>query len=180
VQFLKTNAVLHVIIGVIENLEKLETDDRNNYISYFQQLAKICAGSHQSVRVCGAVELEPEEWVNVNDSFPLDLMQDAARRAGAYVATAEFSALGGQSLQAFLTWNDRDEDVAHLLARTFLEKGEPPPKQMGNDSQWLAAMTLAFAKAPDKYDQFSNTLLDALEVSYFNDPYWGRINDPSW
>jgi len=163
---------LHIIIGAIESLEKLEASIRNRYVSYFEELAKVCAGSEQSVRISGAVQLGPDEWIYVNQSFPLELLQTTARRAAAYIATVELSALGGQSLQALVTWNQRDEDVAQCVAGSLLGQSTPT-WQMGNDSQWLAGATVALANMPEMYDELNDNLLRALEFSYTKDPYFG-------
>jgi hypothetical protein len=100
-------------------------------------------------------------------------MQDAARRVGAYITTAELNALGGRSLQQLETWSDIDETAAHYMAQSILHHKVADISGMGDDSDLLAASTLAFMADPDSYADLTNMMMDALDVSCARDPYWG-------
>ena len=164
---------IHVIIGAIENLTTMRHEHRQEYVDYLKDIAKMCVGNQDEIQLYGSLEIGPDRWIRVAQTVPLSLMQDAARRVGAYITTAELNALGGRSLQQLETWSDIDETAAHYTAHSILQGKMADVAGMGDDSILLAASTLAFAAAPDGYEKLSEVMMDALDVSCARDPYWG-------
>lgn len=165
---------LHVVLGVIDNLSFLREDQRREYITLLEDIVKDCANGQTMIQVYGTVQDgASDNWVRmVERQLPLAKMQEAARRVGAYIATAAFDALGRQSLQTIETWDRTDESAAQTIAHSLKDK----PSwigDMGDDAHLLAGATLAFIENPNKYKAVRDALMNALEKSYLRDPVWG-------
>jgi len=164
---------LHVIIGAVENLSSLSQDYRQYYIDYFKKIARDCAGQQTEIFLCGSLNVGPDRWIRVKQPLPLEDMQEAARRVGAYIATAELNVLSRRSLQQLETWDDVDETNARYIAEQILKKNVPNLATMGDGAELLAASTLAFVLEPKRYEEFTNVIMNALADSCARDPYWG-------
>lgn len=162
---------LHLILGVVENLEGLSQARRQQYSEDLLALAEICAGSATSVELEGRVKLDSGETLFLRNSFPLIDMQDAARRVGAFIATAELNALGGHRIQDVETWDDPDEEKAIQVAAA-VESGKAITG-IGDDAQLLAGVTLALYENPNLYSRATTLLAAGLDESFDNDPFWG-------
>jgi hypothetical protein len=166
---------LNVMIGVVENLTWLSKEHKTGYVALLERLAQICAGSQEDIHVCGLVQAGPDLWIKVNtyNSKPLNLglMQAAARRVGAYMATVDLAALNGYSLQKLESWDEIDEETAQAVARALNKKNDV--SNLGDDAQLLAGATLAFVANPKEYEYQTSALMEALEDSYARDYFWG-------
>jgi hypothetical protein len=76
-------------------------------------------------------------------------------------------------LQKVESWDENDEDASQFIAKSMLKGKTADLAGMGDDAQLLAGAMLAFIDNPDRYDDLTPALLDALEFSYANDPQWG-------
>lgn len=168
---------IHVIIGAVENLPWLLKAHRDEYVSYLEKLAHISAGGQKEIHVCGLVQAGPDIWYRINTSetgpLPLDKLQDAARRVGAYIATVDLNTFGGRWLQKLETWDEGDEDKAQDIAKTLMKNPNADVSGKGDDAHLLAGATLAFVVNPESYEPLASSLMDALERSYARDPFWG-------
>jgi len=164
---------IHVIIGAIENLTTLSWDHRKRYIDYFSQIARTCAHEQDKISLCGSLQVNPSRWDRVNGTLPLKDMQEAARRVGAYIATAELNVLNGRSLQQLETWDDTDEVDANYVADLMVKGQTANLANRGDAAELLAASTLAFVSDPSRYEEFTGVMMDALSESCARDRYWG-------
>lgn len=169
---------LHILIGAVENLAFLPDDQKKQYTALLQQIAEACANGQTTIEVYGVVQDgSSDKWIRVARSdLRLTDMQVAARRVGAYIATAELNALGRRTLQEIETWDATDEDAAQHIARSLKQAGGETAVDldgMGDDAHLLAGATLAFMKSPEKYEPITEALMYALEKSYLKDPIWG-------
>ena len=163
---------LHLAIGVVENLASLAPAIRSEYIADIEQLATLCANGATTVTLDGPVRLKDVGVVPLNQvTFPLDVMQDAARRVGGFIATATPNALAGHSVQDIETWDDADEAAARKIAE--LLGNDESVMEMGDDAQLLAGATLASVAHPDQVDKITARLNEALDSSFAHDPIWG-------
>jgi hypothetical protein len=97
-------------------------------------------------------------------------MQDAAFRAGAFIATARFNALSQHSIQDIETWSDLDEQTAQSIATAMAKNTSVAG--LGDDAQLLAGANIAIFADPALYDQATQLLNLALDESFANDPFW--------
>lgn len=169
---------LHVLIGAVENLVFLPDGQKKQYTTLLQQIAEACANGQPNIEVYGSVQDgSSDKWIRVaKGDLRLTDMQIAARRVGAYIATAELNALGRRTLQEIETWDATDEDAAQHIAKSLRQvDGEKAIDLdgMGDDAHLLAGATLAFMESPEKYKRITEALMDALENSYLKDPIWG-------
>lgn len=169
---------LHVVIGAVENLVRLSDSARNAYVTKLSRLARVCAGGKTHIDIAGYIQTSPDTWMRIDTgSLPLSAMQASARRVGAYIATVQFQALHGHSLQDLETWDDGDEDVANEIVRKIDEQfrinSEPDIDDMGDDAQLLAGSYLAFHQRPYRYTAINKALLKSLETSFARDEIWG-------
>jgi hypothetical protein len=104
-------------------------------------------------------------------ALPLDVMRDAARRVGGFIANAKLDALAGHSVQEIETWDDPDEAAAQQIAAQLANNDSIV--ELGDDAQLLAGATLALLANPDPYDDVTARLNEALDSSYGHDPIWG-------
>jgi hypothetical protein len=168
---------LHLAIGVVENLQALSSATRARYVADLQNLAVLCAQGTDTVEIQGDVAVTRDQWVTVNMSRPLADMQEAARRAGAFIATAKLQALDNHSVQEIETWDDPDESTAQKIADTLAQNASVA--DMGDDAQILAGATLALVAQPKLYDKVTRRLEEALDRSFAHDPIWeSLVSDP--
>jgi hypothetical protein len=155
--------------GVIENLQGLSVARRNEYSQAVDQLLGIVTNGATEIDFV-AVENGRQQVVQ---SFPLADMQQAAKDAGAFIATVKLDALDGHSIQDIETWDDADEDKAQQMLAA-LSAGQAIGG-MGDDAQVLAAATLALLQTPSKYAQVTKAINAALDVSFAGDPIFGSL-----
>lgn len=162
---------LHLAIGVIESLTGLADATKADYVASLTALATLCAQGATTIDFQGDIAIDRDHWVTVNASRPLAEMQDAARRAGAYIATARLQSLDNHSIQEIETWDDSDEATARQIAAAMARNSSVA--EMGDDAQLLAGATLALLAQPDLYDQVTGLLAAALDRSFQQDPIFG-------
>jgi hypothetical protein len=165
---------LSLAIGVIENLAGLATATRNQYIRDLQALSTLCAQGATTIEIGGAIAITRDRWLPFGQSLPLQPMQDAARRVGAYLATARLTSFGGHTIQDLETWDDPDELTAQQIA-AMLKDGKSVVDQ-GDDAQLLAGATVAVLDQPDKTDAIDRLLEAALDKSFAVDPVWTSLS----
>jgi hypothetical protein len=166
---------LHVAIGVIKNLTSLAPGDRRNHVKNLEALAKRHADG-TTLAVQGRIEVERDRWVDVERlNVRLDELTAAARRVGAFIATAPLQAFGGHTVQEIETWDADDERVTLIIADTFVRApgNAQAVKNLGDDAQLLAGATLALLQEPALYDQINLALAGALDESHRRDSIMG-------
>ena len=169
----------HLAIGAIQSLTGLDPKVRQDYVSTIEAMAAQCSGGADSVALAGLLPIGDHRAIPLQNTFPLNEMQDVARRVGSYIVSAHFQALGGHSIQDLETWDDADEAAARRLADTF--RIDASAVGVGDDAQLLAGATVAILEEPDKYDAVTKRLNDALDQSFATDPIWGAPQrDPIW
>ena len=162
---------LHLAIGVVEQLAGLAATTRAQYVAALKGLAVQCGQGATTIELQGDLEISAGHWLSVNASLPLAPMQEAARRAGGFIATAKLRALGGHGIQEIETWDDTDEHAAQTIAE--LLRNDAPVVDRGDDAQLLAGATLALLDQPQQYDRVTARLAAALDRSFALDPIWG-------
>lgn len=165
---------LHLAIGVIESLPSLSSAKRQSYVNDVQSIAQLAANGASTVRLQGLVEVSHTDWRMVNTQIPLQQAQNAARRVGAFIATAQLRALGGKSIQDIETWDDTDEDTAANVASRI--GNNQSIVGAGDDAQLLAGATMAVLARPSLYDQATQLVNDGLDDSYQRDPIWEGLS----
>ncbi len=165
---------IHLAIGVIERLAGLNQDTRNQYIANLQTLAQLCAGGTTTVTLSGTLLVLNTGSLQLDNSFPLDQMQQAARQAGGFIATAKLQSLNNHSIQDIETWDDPDEAVAQSIAGKL--KQDQSVAGLGDDAQMFAGSTLALLDdpSPARYASVTQRMNEALDLSFADDPVWGR------
>jgi hypothetical protein len=161
---------LHLAIGVVESLAGLATETRNGYVADLQSLATLCAPGAKQVSLQGNVPIDQDHALRVKMSRPLADMQEAARRVGAFIATARLKALRGHTIQEIETWDDPDQTVALRIAAAYTS--DSPTADMGDDAQLLAGATLSLLANPEAYVAVTQNLNEALDRSFARDPLW--------
>lgn len=167
---------LHVAIGVVKNLASLAPEDRRRHAKNLEELARRQAGGAKTLAIQGRAEVERDRWVDIQRlDVRLDELEAAARRVGAFIATAPLQAFKGHTVQEIETWDADDERVAAIIAETFVEKegSAPAVMNLGDDAQLLAGATLALLSAPALYDQINLALAGALSESHRRDSIMG-------
>jgi hypothetical protein len=97
---------LSLIQGVIESLTSLSSSSRAAYIERLSRLAQSLAPGATTIELTGFARVTNGKALNFQLSERLDIMQEAARRVGAMIATIPFEALAGHSVQDIETWDD--------------------------------------------------------------------------
>lgn len=169
----------YLVMGVVDSLQGLSQSVRQQYIADLNTLAMQCANGATAVQLVGFIHSSQGVRIPLQQSFPLDQMQVAARQVGAFIASAKLDALGAHSIQDIETWDDMDEATAQRIA-VSLTAGNPI-SGMGDDAQLLAGATLAALGNAAQYEQINSALNDALDSSFANDPIWGTPQpDPAF
>lgn len=166
---------LHVAIGVVKNLTSLAPEDRRAHVKNLEALAKRHVDG-TTLAVQGRVEVERDRWVDIEKlDVKLDEFTAAARRVGAFIATAPLQAFDGHTVQEIETWDADDEHVTAIIADTFIRNAGnvQAVKNLGDDAQLLAGATLALLKDPTLYDQINSALAGALDESHRRDSIMG-------
>jgi hypothetical protein len=166
---------LHVAIGVVKNLTSLAPEDRQMHVENLEALARRQAGG-ATLTIQGRVEVERDRWVDLRRlNVPLAELEAAARRVGAFIATAPLQSFNGHTVQDIETWDADDERIALLIADTLLQAGgdAEAAKNLGDDAQLLAGATLAVLKEPALYEPINFALAVALDESYRRDSVLG-------
>jgi hypothetical protein len=161
---------LSLIQGAVQSLTGLAKNTIANYSADYVALAKLCAPGASKIDIAGNLLLGPGTRVPVQASFPMADMQDAAFRAGAFIATARFNALSQHSIQDIETWSDLDEQTAQSIATAMAKNTSVAG--LGDDAQLLAGANIAIFADPALYDQATQLLNLALDESFANDPFW--------
>jgi hypothetical protein len=167
--------------GVIESLTGLSNARRQAYLDDIDQLIELAAAGADAIGLDGAARSYAGKVIDFHArSFAIGDMQAAARKVGAYVATARLAALGGRSVQDLETWDDADDSAALSIAAKLLR--DESVLGAGDDAQLLAGLTLALIQHPDDATYTSATRLInlALDDSFARDPYWGTGVPDRW
>ena len=160
---------LHLLAGVVDTLTGLSQESRDRYGHMIDDLAsKLATGSYVTITGNIPSPFNPT-WIDVR--VPLAEMQQTARNAGGFIATARLAALGGRSIQDIETWDNSDETRAIDVKNAVL--AGRPIANLGDDAQLLAGVTLALLERPELYDAATQALNDGLDLSFRNDPIWG-------
>jgi hypothetical protein len=161
---------LHLALGALDTLSGLAPATRAAYAQRIADLeAALSAGD--SITIAGTITDAAGGVTALHVVAPRVAMQQAARAVGAFIATTNLAALGGHSVQALETWNDADEAVAQSIRAAFA--AGQAVRGLGDAAQLLAGATLAVLDAPARYDQVTQSLNDALDTCFQNDPIWG-------
>ena len=163
---------LSLIKGAVLSLTSLAKASITGYSADFDALAQICAPGATQIDIAGNLLLGPGQRVPVQASFPLADMQDAASKAGAFIATAQFNALAQHSIQDIETWDDLDEQTAQTIATAIANNTSVAA--LGDDAQLLAGSYIAILANPGLYDSATTLLNAGLDQSFANDPFWAK------
>lgn len=167
----------YVIIGATEKLTTLNESTKTRYISQIQKLAKTCTPYRKTVDLTDYVITDgPGRFVKFGASLPFDVLKESALAVGRHIASTKFLSLRNTPLQEIETWDDADEKVSHDIANTLAndalalndikqENGSSP-----EDAQILAGAILAAFRRPDRYDIINDTIGEAFDRSYDDDP----------
>jgi hypothetical protein len=155
---------LYVALGVIESLEGLSVAKRQEWIARIENVADQAAGGATTISV---VDIDSRKVIQ---ALPLQAMADAARKVGAYIATAKLVALGGHSIQEIETWDNTDEQAALSIEQAAVSGNIVA---LGDDAQLLAGATMAFLADPTKYAAITQNLNAAFDDSFARDPIFG-------
>lgn len=167
----------HLAIGVIQSLRGLSPSVRTGYINDLNALTDLCARGAQEVEIIGFLPLQGGGSLPLNVALPLKDMQDAARRVGAFIASARLRSLDNHNIQELETWDDADESVAVRISDIL--KNDHSAVGAGDDAQLLAGATLAVLYQSASYDTVTSHLDAALDFSFTTDPIWGLpLPDP--
>jgi len=162
---------LDLLIGAVQSMQGLSQTVRTGYVSDLRALSNLLSGNATTIGLQGILPLGSGSGIRINTALPLADMQAAARRVGAFIATAQLEALGGHSIQELETWDDADEQTAQTIAHAIA--AGTPIAGAGDDAQLLAGTMLALLEDAGRYDPATNALSDALDESYARDPIWG-------
>lgn len=155
---------LYVALGAIEVLHGLSVAKRQEWISRIEEVAGHAAAG---ATVISVVDVDRGEVIQ---KLPLQAMADAARKVGAYIATAKLDALGGHSIQDIETWDNTDEQAALSIAQAAASGNIVA---LGDDAQLLAGATMALFADATKYAAITRNLNAALDDSFKRDPLFG-------
>lgn len=156
---------LYVALGVVESLPNLSVTKRQAWIALLEDIAKQAAGGATTISVVDV------DQGTVIQQLPLADMGGAARKVGAYIATAKLKALHGHSIQDIETWDNTDEQAATTIAAAIAKGGSAVA--LGDDAQLLAGATIALLDDPGKYAAITTSLNAALDDSFARDPVFG-------
>ncbi len=163
---------LDLAIGAIGVLTGLADATKQQYIAGLRAAAVASARGATQITLSGILPVDQHTAIPLqHTAVPLAAAQAAARQVGAFLATAKFQALAGQSIQAIETWDDLDEAAANRITALLLA-GQPIVNQ-GDDAQLLAGANAALLQAPAHYDTVTAALNAALDASFAHDPIWG-------
>jgi hypothetical protein len=161
----------YLAIGVIESLTGLSTATKEAYIADIKAVTEAAAHGTTEVHVQGQVQINHTNWRMIDEKIPLAAAQDAARKVGAYLASAKLKALNDHSIQEVETWDDVDEAAAQAAATHILANSSIIGD--GDDAQLLAGANIVAFARPDLYDQLTALLHAGLDDSFERDPIWG-------
>jgi len=164
---------LHLTIGAIEAMTRLDAAKRAGYVADVEQIADAVAGGATSVHVEGIVNLGSGMRVPVKANIPMQVAAEAARKVGNMIATKKFKALNDHSIQDIETWDDADEAAAEAIAAQTGRQESIAGH--GDDAQLLAGATLALLQNPELYKATQALLNEALDDSFRTDPIWREL-----
>jgi nucleoside phosphorylase len=164
---------LALVQGVIQTCTGLSQSTRDTYINQLTSLANFLGNGKSTIELTGQATGVNGKSVGFQQSFPLDMMQAAAREVGAMIATSQLIALAGHSIQDIETWDDEDENAATKIAGRL--QTDFSVVSAGDDAQLLAGLTLAVLQQPSSYAAFTKMINLALDKSFADDPIWGPI-----
>lgn len=159
--------------GAIQAQQGLSQSTRDTYTNQIAALAQELGRGATTIELTGQVAGINGQSKNFQQAFPLEMMQAAARKVGAMIATTPLAALAGHSIQDIETWDDGDENAAVKIAGR-LHSGFSVVSG-GDDAQLMAGLTLAVLQEPAKYASFTKSINDALDESFSSDPIWGPL-----
>ena len=162
---------LYLAIGVIQSLTRLSPATRQRYSADIVKVAGLAAKGASHVHLSGHVKVSHSDWRQIDVRVPLSDAADAARRVGAFIATAKLDAFRNKSIQDIETWDDSDEITATNIAKRIRQNQSIVGA--GDDAQLLAGSTIAILSQPGLYDAATALLNDALDDSYNRDPIYG-------
>lgn len=165
---------LSLISGAVESLRSLSSATKARWTSKFDALAGICGQKATEIHVTGVIADGPGRHIPVELTIPMPVMQEAARKVGAFVATSKLNALSGKSIQDIETWDNDDESTANRIAARFAS--EQSAAGAGDDAQILAGANLALFESPSDYEKITRAVEEALDVSFLQDPYWAKLS----
>ncbi len=163
---------LHLAIGVIESLPKLAPAKKAEYIAAIEAVAKAAGRGNDHVRVQGEVKITRHNWRMIDEKIPLAEAQEAARRAGSFLASTKLEVLNKHSIQEIETWDDADEATAQGVADAIFANRSIVGG--GDDAQMLAGCNIAIMQRPELYEQMTKLLHAGLDESFDRDPIWGK------
>lgn len=159
-------------IGVVESLNGLSADTRTAYVDFLTVATRLCAGGATTVKLQGLLTQRGGTGTAVQQELPLPQMLDAARQAGAFIATVPLRALDGRSLQMIEGWDDAAELAAEQIRSSFGAGGSVVG--MGDVGRLLAGATLALMDDPAQYPSINARLVEALDALVQLDRTWGK------
>ncbi len=164
----------YLLLGAIDAMPKLDAVVRADYVASIEAIAGLIAGGVNTIHVEGKVNLGSGKRLAVKDDIPLLQAADAARKVGRLIATHQFKALNGRSIQDIETWDDADEAAAQAIAARLAQRQSVVG--LGDDAQLLAGATLALLRDAKLYDDVQTRLNEALDDSFRTDPIWRGLN----
>ena len=165
---------LHLAIGVVESLLRLSQAAKQQYSADIAKVAELAANGATHVDLSGHVQISHSDWRQIDVRVPLSDAADAARRVGAFIATAKLGALRNKSIQDIETWDDSDESTAANIADRIQQNQSIVGA--GDDAQLLAGSTIAMLSQPGLYEAATGLLEHALDDSYNSDPIYGLLS----
>ena len=170
-----------VMIGAINALRGLGDQDKKRYTKQIEDIVSYTLEANGSdsrtISISGWFQIKTGRWMHVEEgSFPIDRaeMEDGARKVGELIASAPFSRLNGNSLQALETWDSSDQTETDGIKKYLHDK--TPHFAVGDDAQLMAASILALYEnpTPEFYDYINENLTQSLVSSFGDDPVWGK------
>jgi hypothetical protein len=162
----------HLAIGAIQELSALRATTRRGYVAAVLKALSLCTPpGTDKITLGGTVGFGTDQQITVGDDYEIDMMAQAAKMVGAFIATKKLQALGGHGIQAVETWDDADEAASQRICEQLL--ANRCVDHLGDDAQLLAGTTLALLQKPDCYAQATVRLEAALDQSFSDDPIWG-------
>lgn len=162
----------YLVIGAIQAMQSLPQAARDQYSNDLDALAQLCSPGVTNVSLAGVLELGDGSRIRVNQNLGLQEMQLAAKQVGSFIASATLNSLDHHNIQELETWDGADEGTAQRIAATLLKDGDIA--DMGDDAQILAGATIASLKSPNLYKTITNRVNEALDLSFKQDPLWGK------
>ncbi len=167
----------HLLMGAIEHLYDLAPKSRFQHIDTLMQLDELCTTGQRTLDFPpGAlVPASAEKNIPLQAKYDLKGMRASAHAVGAFIASAKFSALNKNSLQALETWDDADEERSQLISDR-LQRGQALDDLLIDDKAdefddgcLLAGAIFALLAKPGSYADINRSLGKALELSYRTD-----------